>query len=45
MSKIFKMMGKDDSLTLKAEDGADSMTLMFEGTKQDTIADFGTFYR
>mmetsp|Transcript_88196 Transcript_88196/g.172525 ORF Transcript_88196/g.172525 Transcript_88196/m.172525 type:complete len:259 (+) Transcript_88196:86-862(+) len=40
MSKIFKMMGKDDSLTLKAEDGADSMTLMFEGSKQDTIADF-----
>lgn len=43
MSKIFKMMGKDDSLTLKAEDGADSMTLMFEGSKQDTIADFGRY--
>lgn len=41
MSKIFKMMGKDDNLTLKAEDEADSMTVLFEGSKQDTVADFG----
>jgi Proliferating cell nuclear antigen, N-terminal domain len=41
MAKIFKMMGKDDNLTLKAEDEADSMTILFEGSKQDTVADFG----
>lgn len=42
MSKIFKMLGGDDSVTLKAEDEADSLTLVFEGNKADTIADFGT---
>jgi hypothetical protein len=26
---------------LKAEDEADSMTILFEGSKQDTVADFG----
>jgi proliferating cell nuclear antigen len=41
MTKIFKMMNRDDSLTLKAEDNADSVTMMFESTKNDTIADFG----
>lgn len=40
MSKIFKMLGSDDSVTLKAEDNADSLTLLFEGNKTDTIADF-----
>jgi proliferating cell nuclear antigen len=43
MSKIFKMMNKDDSLTLKAEDDADILTMMFESTNNDTIADFGKF--
>ena len=42
MAKIFKMMGRDDGVTLKAEEKADSLTLMFESTKSDTIADFGT---
>lgn len=41
LSKIFKMMGKDDGVTVKAEEGGDTLTLMFEGTKTDTIADFG----
>jgi proliferating cell nuclear antigen len=45
MAKIFKMMGKDDNLTLKAEDEADSMTILFEGSKQDTVADFGKYHR
>ena len=40
MSKIFKMMGNDDTLIMKAEDDGDTLTLMFEG-KNDTIADFG----
>lgn len=41
MSKILKMMGKDDVLVLKALDDADSLTMMFENPKTDTIADFG----
>lgn len=40
LSKIFKMMGKDDVVVLKAEDEPDNLTMMFEGTKTDTIADF-----
>jgi proliferating cell nuclear antigen len=43
MAKIFKMMNNDDTLTLKAEDNADSLTMMFEGGKADTIADFGAY--
>ena len=42
MSKILKMMGRDDILILKAEDDGDVMTMMFENPKSDTIADFGT---
>ena len=41
MSKILKCAGNDDEITLKAEDTADSLTLMFESPKQDRIADFG----
>jgi len=40
MSKILKCAGNDDEITLKAEDTADSLTLMFESPKQDRIADF-----
>lgn len=41
MSKILKMLGKDDSITFKAEDESpDSLTMLFEGGKS-TIADFG----
>ena len=43
MAKIMKMMGKEDVVVLKAEDEPDNLTLMFESTKTDTIADFGTF--
>lgn len=43
MSKIFKMINSDDSVTLKAEDDADALTMLFEGGKADTIADFGKF--
>lgn len=40
VSKIFKMMGNDDVVILKAEDDGDTLTLMFESTKSETIADF-----
>jgi proliferating cell nuclear antigen len=42
MSKIFKMMGKNDALILKAEDEGDNLTIMFESAESSTIADFGT---
>jgi len=42
LSKIFKMMGNDDTLIMKAEDDGDTLTLMFEG-KNETIADFGEY--
>lgn len=41
LSKILKMMGKDDQLILKAEDDGDNLNLMFENPKTDSIADFG----
>lgn len=40
ISKIFKMMGNDDVVSLKAEDEGDTLTLTFESTKTETIADF-----
>jgi len=40
VSKIFKMMGNDDIVILKAEDDGEALTLMFESTKTETIADF-----
>ena len=32
--------GNDDVITLKAEDNADTLTLMFESEKQDRVSDF-----
>lgn len=40
MSKILKCSGNDDIITLKAEDTADALTLMFESPSQERIADF-----
>mmetsp|Transcript_3351 Transcript_3351/g.7005 ORF Transcript_3351/g.7005 Transcript_3351/m.7005 type:complete len:264 (-) Transcript_3351:98-889(-) len=40
MAKILKMMNKDDALSLKSEDQADSLTMMFESDGNGTIADF-----
>jgi len=40
MSKILKCAGNDDVITLKAEDTAASLMLMFESPSQDRIADF-----
>ena len=46
MDKILKMLGKDDSITFKAEDDKpDTLTMLFESEKDNsTIADFGKFY-
>jgi proliferating cell nuclear antigen len=45
MDKILKMLGKDDSITFKAEDDKpDTLTMLFESEKDNsTIADFGKF--
>jgi proliferating cell nuclear antigen len=40
LTKIFKMMGRNDLVTLKAEDQGDALTLMFESESSNTIADF-----
>jgi len=40
MSKILKCAGNDDIITLKADDSAETLTLMFEAPSQDRIADF-----
>jgi proliferating cell nuclear antigen len=32
--------GNEDTITLKAEDNADQLTLMFESSNQDRISDF-----
>jgi proliferating cell nuclear antigen len=44
MSKILKMMGSEDVVVFKADDNGDMLSLIFESTKNDTIADFGTFH-
>lgn len=44
MSSILKMMGKDDTLIMKAEDNGDTLTMMFENPKTETIADFGKVF-
>jgi proliferating cell nuclear antigen len=41
--KVLKMMNKDDSLLMKAEDEGDTLTLMYESDDANkSIADFGT---
>lgn len=42
LSKIMKMMSKDDTVVMKAEDAGDTLMLMFESNMDSkTIADFG----
>jgi proliferating cell nuclear antigen len=43
LNKIFKMMGRDDIVILKADDDGDTLTLMFEADNSSTIADFGAY--
>ncbi|GFZ14962.1 proliferating cellular nuclear antigen 1 [Actinidia rufa] len=40
MAKILKCAGNDDIVTVKADDGTDSVTFMFESPTQDKISDF-----
>lgn len=40
MSKMLKCAGNDDIITIKADDGSDTVTFMFESPNQDKIADF-----
>ncbi|KAJ1696062.1 hypothetical protein LUZ63_004574 [Rhynchospora breviuscula] len=40
MSKMLRCAGNDDIITIKADDGTDSVTFMFESPNQDKIADF-----
>ncbi|XP_020591927.1 proliferating cell nuclear antigen [Phalaenopsis equestris] len=40
MSKMLKCAGNDDIITIKGDDGSDTVTFMFESPKQDKISDF-----
>ncbi|KAK8550854.1 hypothetical protein V6N13_119359 [Hibiscus sabdariffa] len=40
MSRMLKCAGNDDIITLKADDGSDTVTFMFESATQDKISDF-----
>ncbi|CAK9323820.1 unnamed protein product [Citrullus colocynthis] len=40
MAKMLRCAGNDDIVTLKADDGGDCVTFMFENPSQDKIADF-----
>ncbi|ERM95128.1 hypothetical protein AMTRI_Chr07g30850 [Amborella trichopoda] len=40
MSKMLKCAGNDDIITIKADDGGDIVTFMFESPSQDKISDF-----
>ncbi|CAI9091629.1 OLC1v1026702C1 [Oldenlandia corymbosa var. corymbosa] len=40
MAKMLKCAGNDDIVTIKADDGTDTVTFMFESPSQDKISDF-----
>ncbi|KAJ8319200.1 hypothetical protein KUTeg_004291 [Tegillarca granosa] len=40
MSKILKCAGNDDVITLKAEDNADTITLVFESPNNEKVSDY-----
>ena len=40
LSKVLKCAGNNDSITLKAEEETDNLTLLFESPNQDRISDF-----
>eukprot|EP00249_Psilotum_nudum_P000909 c13086_g2_i1 orf=112-474(+) len=40
MAKMLKCAGNDDIITIKADDGGDTVTFMFESPTQDKISDF-----
>ncbi|CAH1247008.1 proliferating cell nuclear antigen [Branchiostoma lanceolatum] len=40
MTKLLKCAGNDDMVTIRAEDNADSMTLIFESPNQEKVSDY-----
>jgi len=40
MAKVLKCAGNDDSITIKADDGADNVSLLFESKKQTRMSQF-----
>ncbi|CAN1232062.1 Proliferating cell nuclear antigen [Linum grandiflorum] len=40
MAKMLKCAGNDDIITIKGDDGSDTVTFMFESPTQDKISDF-----
>lgn len=40
LSKILKCAAADDTITMKSEDGGDTLTFMFESSAQDRISEF-----
>lgn len=40
MTKIFKCAGNDDTVTMKAQDDADTVTFMFESKNREKISDY-----
>lgn len=40
LGKVFKCSGADDTVTMKAQDDADTVTFMFESKKQEKISDY-----
>lgn len=40
MSKMLRCAGSEDIITIKGDDGTDTVTFMFESPKQDKISDF-----
>jgi proliferating cell nuclear antigen len=40
MSKMLKCSGKDDSITMRCEEGADTLTFLFETPAKDRVSEF-----
>ncbi|CAG9764931.1 unnamed protein product [Ceutorhynchus assimilis] len=40
LAKVFKSSGEGDTVTIKAQDDADTVSFMFEAKKQDKISDY-----
>ncbi|XP_008482178.1 proliferating cell nuclear antigen [Diaphorina citri] len=40
MTKIMKCAGNEDTLTMKAQDNADTVTFVFESKSQDRVSDY-----
>lgn len=45
MAKIFKCANNNDTVTIKAQDNADTVTFMFESQNQEKVSLIGVFKR